>query len=199
MTEELTTLEAEREYQVSRGHLTHLAQQGVIQARRVGPVWVLQRGSLEHWIANRPKRGGYRGRKAHRQQETGASQPTQDAGTLPARPPAPQETVIDAEGAHIRIEPLQPDGQRWLEAKATQDDMQATIYLRPYGAYASAFVLDKSYDRASSAPGKMGRRQEQRGKDLLALLEKHMRAALVTAGWHTEERAGNELWRYREP
>ncbi len=75
--------------------------------------------------------------------------------------------------------------------------MQATMQLHPYGTMASVWTLDKSYDRAeSSAPGRMGRQQEQRGKELLALLEKHMRAALVAAGWHTEERAGNELWRY---
>lgn len=69
MAEELTVTEASRRYNVSGGHLTRLAQAGTITARRVGPLWLLDKESLENWITHRPKRGGYRGRKAHSQQE----------------------------------------------------------------------------------------------------------------------------------
>jgi hypothetical protein len=194
MAEELTTIEAERQYpNISRGHLTHLAQQGVIKARRIGPMWLLEKDSLEHWLANRPKRGGYRGRKAHRKPEAEAGQPAQVAEAPPTRPDRPvvvgerppaQETTIDIEDTHIRIDPLLPAGERWLEAEAIAGDMRAVMYLRPYGTRASVYTLAGSYDRAETyAPGRMGRKQEQRGKALLALLEKHMRAALMTAGW----------------
>ncbi len=33
---------------------------------------------------------------------------------------------------HIRIDPLQPDGQNWLQAEATQGDVEARIDIRPY-------------------------------------------------------------------
>jgi hypothetical protein len=61
---EMTISEAIRTHPtISAGHLTRLCQQGIIQARRVGPLWLVDVESMEHWLANRPKRGGYRGRK----------------------------------------------------------------------------------------------------------------------------------------
>ncbi|HEY7351041.1 MAG TPA: hypothetical protein VH599_22220 [Ktedonobacterales bacterium] len=61
---EMTITEAVRSHpDISAGHLTRLCQKGAILARRVGPLWLVDVDSLEFWLAHRPKRGGYRGRK----------------------------------------------------------------------------------------------------------------------------------------
>ncbi len=216
MAEELTTKEAEHQYHVSRGHLTHLAEQGVIQARRIGPVWVLQRESLEHWLANRPKRGGYRGRKAHRKPETearGAAEvspgqraaPTQRAPaaeSLKRSPPAPQETSIDREGAHITIDPLFPDVQRWMHAEAIKGDVAAWCDIRPYpdAHWPGAYVVDYYYDRKDrNKKGAMGRNQEARAQALMHLLRDQLDLALHAQGWQrlTKTPSGQTLWRYQ--
>ena len=164
--------------------------------------YMVNKVSLDGYLKSERKPGVKPGSK----RKAKAGQPTQTTEAPLAQPDRPvvagekppaQETTIDIEGAHIRIDPLLPAGERWLEAEAIADDMRAVMYLRPYGTRASVYTLEGSYDRAETyAPGRMGRKQEQRGQALLALLEKHMRAALVAAGWQTEERAGNELWRY---
>ena len=215
MAEELTTIEAERQYpNISRGHLTHLAQQGVIKARRIGPMWLLEKDSLEHWLANRPKRGGYRGRKAHQKPEAQADQPAQTAEALPARPdrpavasekkqpPAPQETVIDVEDAHIKIDPLQPDRQRWMHAEATQGDVMAWCDIRPYpdARWPGGYTIDYYYDRKDrNKKGAMGRNQEERAQALLHLMRDHLTEALQTQGWQilTTMPSGVILWRYQ--
>jgi len=233
MAEELTTKEAEHQYNVSRGHLTHLAEQGVIQARRIGPVWVLQRESLEHWLANRPKRGGYRGRKAHRQQQAEANQqpaaPPVGVSAAKATPralakpvtrvshaseqlaemqeakpaaPAPTETAIDREGAHITIDPLLPDLQRWMHAEAIKGDVTAWCDIRPYpdARWPGSWVVDYYYDRKDrNKKGAIGRNQEERAQALMFLLRDQLTQALQAAGWQTLTKtpSGQTLWHYR--
>jgi hypothetical protein len=195
----LTSTEASAEFDTSGSYLIRLVKEGTIEGYKRGPIWFINRASIKDWKANHRGRGGSEKGVAWSKKKAA------EAASAPAppiagdtQPAAQQETIIDAEGAHIRIEALRPDGQRWLEAEAHAGDMQATIYLRPYGALASVYTLEKRYDRADpQAPGRIGYRQEQRGKALVALLEKHLRAALQAAGWHTEDRAGNELWRYQ--
>lgn len=205
MPEELTVREAAERHGVTASWLIRNLDQ--IRHRQIGPMYLLDAESVAVWAANRKRRGGSQKGVPWSKKKVGqpvqtievTSSPDRSAIAGDTQPPAPQETVIDTpEGVHIRIEALRPAGERWLEAEATQGDMRATIYLRPYGTMASVWTLSKSYDRAeSSAPGKMGRKQEQRGQTLLVLLDKHMHEAMVAAGWQAEERAGNEVWRYQ--
>lgn len=105
---------------------------------------------------------------------------------------------------HIRIDPLQPDGQNWLQAEATQGDVEARIDIRPYSdvRYPGSYVLDYYYDRANhTAAGTMGRRQEERAKALMQLLGQRVTEAMQEQGWRVlgKTSTGATVWQYRGP
>lgn len=78
MPEEITVSDAVKRYwpQISNGHLNHLLKREVIKGRKVGPIYLVDVDSLEYWLANRPKRGGYRGRKPKKTTEEASHEAT---------------------------------------------------------------------------------------------------------------------------
>lgn len=108
----------------------------------------------------------------------------------------PKETEL-----RIVMDPLEPAGERWMWAEATQGDAQARIALRPVGLY-RGYVLTRYTDRVeATAPGKMGRKQEARAKALLGVLEARLLEALQAAGWSimTHTPHGEPVWRFNPP
>lgn len=63
--EELTATEAARRYNVSGSWLIRNStlKGGTIKARMVGPLYLLERASIEEWMATRPRRGDNRKRQ----------------------------------------------------------------------------------------------------------------------------------------
>lgn len=63
--EELTATQAARQYNVSGSWLIRNStlKGGTIKARMVGPLYLLERASIEEWLNTRPRRGDNRRRK----------------------------------------------------------------------------------------------------------------------------------------
>jgi hypothetical protein len=69
----LTATEASRQYDVSQSWLIRQHKAGKIQARMIGPLYVFDRNSLEHWLATRRRRGDST-RLRWEQQKAGSNQ-----------------------------------------------------------------------------------------------------------------------------
>lgn len=104
----------------------------------------------------------------------------------------------------ITMDPLQPVGDQWLQAQAIQGDVQATMKLRPAPdrRWPDCYVLDTAYERANAtAAGKMGKRQEERARALLLVLQHRVLDLMRAAGWRTPGQSleGKTLWRFFGP
>lgn len=102
----------------------------------------------------------------------------------------------------ISIDPLEPSGEHWLFAEATQGDVQARIAIRPDLRYPGGYVLSRTTEREHhDAQGSMGRKQEAHAKALLTVLEERVREALARAGWSlmTHTPPGDPVWRCDRP
>lgn len=99
---------------------------------------------------------------------------------------------------------------RTYQASITQGDVQAIISLRWYAGqshqyqphqwlYPPGYVMQTRYARTNKqAYGTMGRKQEERAKALLPLLEERVRAALFEASWRVigNNRFNGDIWWY---
>jgi hypothetical protein len=99
---------------------------------------------------------------------------------------------------HLQIDALEP-GKPFYEASYSDENVQATIHMRPYTEGNSAYTFDTGIDRVNaSTPGRMGSKQESYARGLLAALEMRLRQALQAAGWQhrAPSATGAELWQY---
>lgn len=104
----------------------------------------------------------------------------------------------------ITMDLLQPVGDQWVQAQAIQGDVQATMTLHPAPdrRWPDCYVLDAAYDRANvTAAGKMGKRQEERARALLLVLQRRVLDLMRAAGWSTPGQSleGKTLWRFIGP
>ena len=53
----LTSKQASEKSGISQGHIRRLMESGTLGGMKVGRDWLVGTGSLEHYMANRPKRG----------------------------------------------------------------------------------------------------------------------------------------------
>ena len=218
MAEVVSVTEAVKrlEQKYTGAYLVRLAKQGKIEGRQSGNIWLLDWQSVQAYAqADHPRGGSVKGWKKGqpRKAEASAHQPEEQRPPTPAaqgsklvqvtrQPPALQETSIDLEGAHITIDPLSPDLQRWMHAEAIKDDVTAWCDIRPYpdAHWPGAYVVDYYYDRKDrNKKGTMGRNQEERAQALMHLLMDQLTEALQAAGWQTLTKtpSGQTLWHYR--
>jgi hypothetical protein len=218
MAEVVSVTEAVKrlEQKYTGAYLVRLAKQGKIEGRQSGNIWLLDWQSVQAYAqADHPRGGSVKGWKKGQQRkaEASAHQPEEQRPPTPAvqgskpaqaiqQPPAPQETIIDREGAHITIDPLQPDRHRWMHAEATKGDVTAWADIRPYAdaRWPGGYTVDYYYDRKDrNKKGAMGRNQEERAQALMHLLRDQLTEALQAQGWQTLTKtpSGQTLWHYR--
>lgn len=222
-------LTIERGQTISKSYLARAVSLGKINGRRVSDptgraYWLVDKADLERYLASERHPGVKKGQSwsEKRKQKTPGAQASsaiQAAEALPVQPvaptrpapaveslkrspPAPQETIIDREGAHITIDPLLPDLQRWMHAEAIKGDVTAWCDIRPYpdAHWPGAYVVDYYYDRKDrNKKGAMGRNQEERAQALMHLLMDQLTESLQAAGWQTLTKtpSGQTLWHYR--
>ena len=198
---------------LSVSYIVRAIKEGKIAGRYVETpavsYYMVNKASLDGYLKSERKPGVKPGSK----RKAKVSQPTQTAEAPPAqpnrpavagdkRPPVPQETIIDREGAHITIDPLLPDLQRWMHAEAIKGDVTAWCDIRPYpdARWPGAYAVDYYYDRKDrNKKGAMGRNQEERAQALMHLLRDQLTEALQAQGWQTLTKtpSGQTLWHYR--
>jgi len=125
-------------------------------------------------------------------------------------------SYMDIDMSDFTLPPVPENRQPWdddlrtYHASITQDDVRAIITLRWYSGqshqqhpniwlYPPGYVMDTSYARAhKSAYGMMGRKQQERAKALLPLLQEQVCAALHDASWRVigNNRYNGDVWWY---
>lgn len=63
ISEYITTRQAAERYKIAQEHLAYLARTETIAARKMARDWLILTGSLEQYMANRPRPGLKRGQK----------------------------------------------------------------------------------------------------------------------------------------
>jgi hypothetical protein len=115
---------------------------------------------------------------------------------------APVVVIDDLSEPPMTIErKLQHLDPRWYHAKIEQGDVKALITVRHYQSYRfpGGYILDERIDRVDEfAPGRMGRKQEARARELLDQLREQVHAQLVAAGWEQRWKTAydKDIWVY---
>jgi excisionase family DNA binding protein len=227
LEDKLTIPEAAQMAGHTPSYILRMVKDGKITGERKGNFWLLDKASVAAFMATPRKRGGskkgvaWSHHKAAKKTEANQQPAAPKAKAAPvirvshaseqlaemqeAKPatPAPTETTIDTpEGAHITIDPLQPDRQRWMHAEAIKGDVTAWADIRPYPdpRWPGGWVVDYYFDRKDrNKKGAMGRNQEERAQALMHLLRDRLTEALHAQGWQTLTKtpSGQTLWHYR--